>query len=166
MHLINSTLRLFATFVVTAALTIFAATAASAYQSDGNGQGNGTSDPGCVTGNPSTGSKCDGGNGGQAGGGVGCAGGSQADRAEPCGRGTGDGTLNNQGNVPGCTSQGDAVNQNPHCGGESAPPTDGNGNPPPADGNGNPPAGAPQTNAPQTSVPASVQVTSLPSTGA
>ena len=71
---INVMLRLMATFVVAAALTIFAADAVSAYQSDSNGQGNGNSDPGCVTGNPSTGSECEGGNGGQAGGGVGCAG--------------------------------------------------------------------------------------------
>ncbi len=69
-------------------------------------------DAGCVVGNPSPGSECEGGNTGQAGGGIGC----NPDGPRPCGR-TGDpeDTLNNRGNVPGCTSMGNAVNQNPHC---------------------------------------------------
>jgi hypothetical protein len=71
-------------------------------------------DPGCVVGNNPTGA-CLGGNQGQAGGGVGCQGGSNEPRDEPCGREGDDGTLNENGNVPGCTSQGNAVNQNPHC---------------------------------------------------
>jgi hypothetical protein len=101
------------------------------------GQGTGNADHGCVTGNPSPGSDCHGGptdNQGRAGGGVGCQGGSQAARSEPCGRETGDGTLNSKGNVPGCTSQGDAVNHNPHCGtSEETPPPP----PPPGGGGGN-----------------------------
>ena len=71
-------------------------------------------DAGCVVGNNPTGA-CLGGNQGQAGGGVGCQGGSNEPREEPCGREGDDGTLNENGNVPGCTSQGNAVNQNPHC---------------------------------------------------
>jgi hypothetical protein len=69
-------------------------------------------DSGCVVGNPVPGATCLGGNTGQAGGGIGC----NPDGPRPCGR-TGDptDTLNNLGNVPGCTSVGNAVNQNPHC---------------------------------------------------
>jgi hypothetical protein len=72
----------------------------------------GTQDAGCVVGNPVPGATCEGGNTGQAGGGIGC----NPDGPRPCGR-TGDptDTLNNLGNVPGCTSVGDAVNHNPHC---------------------------------------------------
>src|SRR4029450_8048234 len=80
----------------------------------GLAQGNGNSDHGCVTGNPSQGSECNGGpndNQGKPGGGAPRAGGSNDPPSEPCGRADGDGTLNNQGNVPGCTSQGNAVNK-------------------------------------------------------
>ena len=93
--------RLIATVTAVVALLVFAAGAASAEHKAGHTQEGGNADAGCVTGNPSEGSACQGGNGGQAGGGVGCQGGSQADRDEPCGRDTGDGTLNTGGNVPG-----------------------------------------------------------------
>jgi len=125
-HRRKGTMRVSIRFIVVVAL--FAALSAFGMApafAQGNGHGNGNADNGCVTGNPSPGSECNGGpndNQGKPGGGVGCAGGSDGQRSEPCGRENGDGTLNNQGNVPGCTSQGNAVNQNPHCGGGAEPP--------------------------------------------
>jgi len=175
-----------------AAFSTFSASAGLA-QGNGHGNGNGNSDHGCVTGNPSPGSQCNGGptdNQGKPGGGVGCAGGSNGQRSEPCGRENGDGTLNNQGNVPGCTSQGNAVNQNPHCGGgiEPPPPCTGDGcNPPPPCNHGctPPPPGGCVTNCTpppagcvvncggttpagsgQTVTTTSVTVKALPTTGA
>jgi hypothetical protein len=72
----------------------------------------GNPDAACVVGNPSPGSECEGGNTGKPGGGIGC----NPDGPRPCGRtGDPDDTLNNKGNVPGCTSVGNAVNKNPHC---------------------------------------------------
>jgi hypothetical protein len=149
----------------------------------GLAQGNGNSDHGCVTGNPSPGSECNGGpndNQGKPGGGVGCSGGSNSDRAEPCGRADDDGTLNNQGNVPGCTSQGNAVNHNPHCGGGNEPPPtcQVDCGPPPCESGCTPPPGGCVSNCGETPpppgggpapVPAStttgVAVVALPSTG-
>jgi hypothetical protein len=157
-----------------AAFSTFSASAGLA-QGNGHGKGNGNSDHGCVTGNPSQGSECNGGptdNQGKPGGGVGCAGGSNGDRSEPCGRENGDGTLNTQGNVPGCTSQGNAVNKNPHCGGgiEPPPPCTGDGcNPPPPCNHGctPPPPGGCVTNCGgQTTTTTLVQVKALPTTGA
>ena len=132
----------------------------------GLAQGNGNADNGCVTGNPSQGSECNGGpndNQGKPGGGVGCAGGSNAPRSEPCGRADGDGTLNNQGNVPGCTSQGNAVNQNPHCGGGDVPPPP---PPPPCkDHCTPPPPDGCVTKCEKTPTVGGVVVKALPSTG-
>jgi hypothetical protein len=130
--------------VVVALIAALSAFTASAGLAQGNGNGNGNSDHGCVTGNPSPGSECNGGpndNQGKPGGGVGCAGGSNGQRSEPCGREDGDGTLNNHGNVPGCTSQGNAVNKNPHCGGGIEPPCQVNCGPPPCEGDCTPPPG-------------------------
>jgi hypothetical protein len=96
---------------VALALTIAAVLAFGVYGPSVDAQ-TGNPDAGCVVGNPSPGSDCLGGNTGQAGGGIGC----NPDGPRPCGR-TSDPNdlLNSYGNVPGCTSVGDAVNHNPHC---------------------------------------------------
>ena len=105
---------------LTAAALMLAALWGVVLAGGASAQDGGNPDPGCVTGNPT--GDCEHGNNDQAGGGVGCQGGSNAARTEPCGRGTGD-TLNENGNVPGCTSRGDAVDRNPHCApGEENPP--------------------------------------------
>ena len=107
----RTTERLYVTAMVVLALVAAGVLAFGVYGPSGaDAQPN--ADAGCVVGNPSEGSECLGGNTGQAGGGIGC----NPDGPRPCGR-TGDpsDTLNNRGNVPGCTSMGNAVNQNPHC---------------------------------------------------
>jgi hypothetical protein len=159
--------------IVVALFAALSALSAVPSAAQGNGNGNGNSDHGCVTGNPSQGSECNGGpndNQGKPGGGVGCAGGSNGERSEPCGRENGDGTLNNQGNVPGCTSQGNAVNKNPHCGGGDEPPPPCEVNctpPPPCEMNCTPPppAGCVDHCGGPTTTTTGVVVAALPSTG-
>lgn len=69
-----------------------------------------SADAGCVVGNTTPGSECEGGNTGQAGGGIG----RDPDGPSPCGQiGDARDTLNNRGNVPGCTSVGNAVKPKP-----------------------------------------------------
>jgi hypothetical protein len=103
--------RLYVVAMVVLALTTAAVLAFGIYGPSVGAQPD-NADAGCVVGNPSPGSTCEGGNTGKPGGGIGC----NPDGPRPCGR-TGDpeDTLNNRGNVPGCTSVGNAVNKNPHC---------------------------------------------------
>lgn len=112
----GSTERLYVIVGIVVALTIAAVLAFVIYGPSVEAQGN--PEPGCLVGNPVSGSDCLEGNENQAGGGIGC----NPEGPRPCGRtGDPDDTLNNLGNVPGCTSVGDAVIHNPYCAQYSSP---------------------------------------------
>jgi hypothetical protein len=107
----RATERFYIIAIAVLALTMVAVLTFVVYEPSVDAQA-GNENAGCVVGNPSPGSDCQGGNTGKAGGGIGC----NPDGPRPCGRtGDPDDLLNSKGNVPGCTSVGNAVNKNPHC---------------------------------------------------